>query len=63
MKVSKLKQYLIQLGIGEGQAESIMSTSSSYQDVIDQVRDWLHLIDATTEPVLTKLKNFIRNGK
>ena len=63
MKVSKLKNYLIQLGIGESQTESIMSTSSSYQDVIDQVRDWLHSIDATTEPALTKLKNFIRNGK
>lgn len=63
MTPSKLKDYLIQLGIGEGQAETIMSTSSSYQDVIDQVRDWLHSIDATTEPALTKLKNFIKNGK
>ena len=62
MKVSKLKQYLIQLGIGEGQAESIMSTSSSYQDVIDQVRDYLNLINAPVERKIIKLKKFIHNG-
>ena len=63
MKVSRLKEKLILLGIGEGKAESILSTSSSYQDVIDQVRDWLHMIDAPVEPKLTQLKNFIRNEK
>ena len=62
MTPSKLKVYLIQLGIGEGQAESIMSTSSSYQDVIDQVRDYLHLIDAPVGTKIIKLKNFIKNG-
>ena len=63
MKVSRLKEKLILLGIGEGKAESILSTASSYQDVIDQVRDWLHMIDAPVEPKLTQLKNFIRNEK
>ena len=62
MKVSKLKQYLIQLGVGESQAESIMSTSSSYQDVIDQVRDYLNLINAPVERKIIKLKKFIHNG-
>ena len=62
MKVSKLKTFLIHLGIEEGQTETILSTSYSYQDVIDQVRDYLHLIDAPTEPKLTQLKNFIKNG-
>ena len=62
MTPSKLKNFLVQLGIGESQAESIMQTSSNYQDVIDQVRDYLHLINALTEPALTKLKNFIKNA-
>ena len=62
MTPSKLKDYLIQMGIGESQAETIMSTSSSYQDVIDQVRDYLHLINAPVGIKIIKLKNFIKNG-
>ena len=62
MTLSKLKNYLIQLGIGDSKAESIMSTSSNYQDVIDQVRDWLHSIDAPVDRKIIKLKNFIKNG-
>ena len=62
MTPSKLKDYLIQMGIGEGQAESIMQTSSSYQDVIDQARDYLNLINAPVERKIIKLKKFIHNG-
>ena len=62
MKVSKLKNFLIQLGIEEGQAETILSTSYSYQDVIDQVREYLHLIDSPVDRAIIKLKNFINNG-
>ena len=62
MKVTELKNFLIQLGIGEAQAETILSTSSSYQDLIDQVRDYLQLIDAPVERAIIKLKNFIHNG-
>ena len=50
------------MGIGESQAESIMQTSSSYQEVIDQVRDYLHSIDAPVDRKIIKLKNFIKNG-
>ena len=63
MKVSKLKQFLIQLGIEEGQAETILSTSYSYQDVIDQVRDYLTLIDAPVERAIIRLKKFIYDFK
>ena len=62
MTPSKLKNYLIQLGIGESQAESIMQTSSSYQEVIDQVRDYLHLINAPVGIKILKLKKFIKNA-
>ena len=62
MKVSKLKDYLVFLGIGETQAETILSTSTSYQDLIDQVRDYLTLIDAPVERKILQLKNFIHNG-
>ena len=62
MKVSKLKDFLIHLGIGEEQAETILSTSTCYQDLIDQVRDYLTLIDAPVERAIIKLKNFIHNG-
>ena len=62
MKVTELKKFLIQLGIGEAQAETILSTSSSYEDLIDQVRDYLHLIDAPVERAIIKLKKFIHNG-
>ena len=63
MTPSKLKAFLIQLGIGESQAESIISTSSNYQEVIDQVRDYLTLINAPVGIKIIKLKNFIKNGK
>ena len=62
MKVSKLKDYLVFLGIGEAQAETILSTSTSYQNLIDQVRDYLTLIDAPVERKILQLKNFIHNG-
>ena len=63
MTISKLKDFLVQLGIGESQAESILSTSTSYEDLIEQVRDYLHLIDVPVERAIIKLKNFIHNGK
>ena len=63
MTPSKLKNFLVQMGIGESQAESIMSTSSNYQEVIEQVRDWLHSIDAHVDRKIIKLKNFIKHGK
>ena len=56
MKVSKLKDYLVFLGIGETQAETILSTSTCYQDLIDQVRDYLTLIDAPVERKILQLK-------
>ncbi len=62
MKVSKLKDYLVYLGIGEQQAETILSTSSSYKDLIEQVRDYLHMIDAPVESKILQLKRFIHNG-
>ena len=62
MKVSELKDFLIHLGIGETQAETILSTSTCYQDLIDQVRDYLTLIDAPVERAVIKLKKFIHNG-
>ena len=63
MKVSKLKDYLVFLGIGEAQAETILSTSTSYQNLIDQVRDYLTLIDAPVERKILQLKNFIHDFK
>ena len=63
MKVSELKDFLVQLGIGEIQAETMLSTSTCYQDLIDQVRYYLALIDAPVERAIIKLKNFIHNGK
>ena len=63
MKVSELKDFLVQLGIGESQAETMLSTSTCYQDLIDQVRYYLALIDAPVERAIIKLKNFIHNGK
>ena len=62
MKVTELKNFLIQLGIGETVAETILSTSSSYEDLIDQVRDYLTLIDAPVERAIIRLKNFIHNA-
>lgn len=62
MTISKLKEFLVQLGIGESQAETMLSTSSSYEDLIDQVRDYLHLIDAPVDLKIHQLKNFIHNG-
>ena len=63
MTISKLKEFLVQLGIGESQAETMLSTSTCYQDLIDQVRYYLALIDAPVERAIIKLKNFIHNGK
>ena len=63
MTPSKLKNFLIQLGIGETVAESILSTSSCYQDLIDQVRDYLTLIDAPVERAIIRLKKFIYDFK
>ena len=63
MKVSKLKDYLVKLGVGEAQAQTILSTSSSYQDVIDQTREYLHLINAPVGIKILRLKSFIRNEK
>ena len=62
MKVTELKNFLVHLGIGETQAETILSTSTCYQDLIDQVRDYLTLIDAPVERKILQLKNFIHNG-
>ena len=62
MKVNELKNFLIQLGIGETVAETMLSTSSCYQDLIDQVRDYLTSIDAPVERKILKLKKFIHNG-
>ena len=62
MKVSELKDFLIHLGIGEAQAETILSTSTSYEDLIEQVRDYLHLINAPVERKILQLKKFIHNG-
>lgn len=62
MKVTELKNFLIQLGIGESVAETMLSTSTCYQDLIDQVRDHLTLIDAPVERAIIRLKNFIHNG-
>ena len=62
MKVTQLKNFLIQLGIGETQAETILSTSTSYQDLIEQVRDYLHLINAPVDLKIHQLKKFI-HGK
>ena len=62
MTASKLKDFLIHLGIGKSQAETILSTSTSYEDLINQVRDYLHLIDAPVERAIIKLKKFIHNG-
>ena len=62
MKVTELKNFLIQLGVGEAQAETILSTSTCYQDLIDQLRDYLHLIDAPVERTIIRLKKFIHNG-
>ena len=62
MKVSKLKDYLVHLGIGETQAETILSTSTSYEDLIEQVRDYLHLINAPVDLKIHQLKKFIHNG-
>ncbi len=62
MKVSKLKDYLVYLGIGEPQAETILSTSSSYEDLIEQVRYYLDLINAPVESKILQLKRFIHNG-
>lgn len=63
MKVSKLKEFLIHIGIGEAQAETMLSTSTCYQDLIDQVRDYLHMIDAPVERTIIRLKNFIHNER
>lgn len=63
MKVSKLKEFLVHLGIGEAQAETMLSTSTCYQDLIDQVRDYLHMIDAPVERTIIRLKNFIHNER
>ena len=62
MKVSELKDFLVHLGIGETQAETILSTSTSYEDLIEQVRDYLHLINAPVERIILQLKKFIHNG-
>ena len=62
MKVTELKNFLVHLGIGETQAETILSTSTCYQDLIDQVRDYLTLIDAPVERKILQLKKFIHNG-
>ena len=62
MTASKLKDFLVHLGIGETQAETILSTSTSYEDLIEQVRDYLHLINAPVERKILQLKKFIHNG-
>ena len=62
MKVSKLKDFLVHLGIGEAQAETMLSTSTCYQDLIDQVRDYLTLIDAPVERAIIRLKKFIHES-
>ena len=62
MKVTELKKFLVQLGIGDSVAETMLSTSSCYQDLIDQVRDYLTLIDAPVERKILQLKKFIHNG-
>ena len=59
MKISELKDFLVHLGIGESQAETILSTSTSYKELIEQVRDYLTLIDAPVESKIMKLKRFI----
>ena len=63
MKVSELKDFLIHLGIGDAQAETILSTSTSYEDLIEQVRHYLHLINAPVERAIIRLKNFIHNER
>ena len=62
MKVTELKKFLVQLGIGDSVAETMLSTSSCYQDLIDQVRDYLTLIDAPVERAIIRLKKFIHNA-
>lgn len=62
MKVTELKNFLIHLGIGEAQAETMLSTSTCYQDLIDQVRDYLTLIDAPVERAIIRLKKFIHES-
>ena len=63
MKVTELKNFLVHLGIGEAQAETMLSTSTCYQDLIDQVRDYLTLIDAPVERKILQLKKFIHNER
>ena len=62
MKVSKLKNFLIHLGVGEAQAETMLSTSTCYQDLINQVCDYLTLIDAPVERAIIRLQNFIHEN-
>ena len=61
MKISQLKTFIVSLGIGEDQVETILSTSANYEELIQQVRDYLHLIDAPVESKIMQLKRFIYN--
>ena len=61
MKISQLKTFIVSLGIGEQQVETILSTSASYEELIEQVRDYLILIDAPVESKIMQLKRFIHN--
>ena len=61
MKISQLKTFIVSLGIGEQQVETILSTSTCYEELIEQVRDYLILIDAPVESKIMQLKRFIHN--
>jgi hypothetical protein len=61
MKISQLKTFIVSLGIGEDQVETILSTSTCYEELIEQVRDYLILIDAPVESKIMQLKRFIHN--
>jgi|14BtaG_2_1085337.scaffolds.fasta_scaffold70997_3 hypothetical protein len=61
MKISQLKTFIVSLGIGEDQVETILSTSTCYEELIEQVRDYLTLIDAPVESKIMQLKRFIHN--
>jgi hypothetical protein len=61
MKISQLKTFIVSLGIGDQQVETILSTSTCYEELIRQVRYYLHLIDAPVEIKIKQLKHFIHN--